>query len=669
MKKRGVKIPFTGRKSQITFFIIAGILVLLLISLIFYYRNLMIEKKEIIAPEIMPVKDYVEECISETAKDAILLLGEQGGFIEIPGEIENDPGSYIENGFYKIPFWYYETELRIPPLAREDGDYSMEEQVDSYINENIKACFQNFDVFKNKFEIEEKGKMIIKTTIGEKDIVVNLEYPLKIKTKAKDEVNYVTQYSKKIDVRLKEIYLLAKAIIDYENNHLFFEDMTINLMSMNPDIPFTDIQLHCGYLKWLLSDIEKNLKDMVYYNMQKVRADKTNYAAFIADSSVYEELSKYTMEDIYDGNYPDIPLPDDAYDYFNHFMRLNIKPTDLKVSFIYQPFYGMNLLARPSSQGILSSSLQKGPGKYLSYLCINLYHFTYDVIYPLQAAIRDDNAFNNKGYLFRFAFPVLIDHNEGNREITGHAVFQSPDTYVDYCSDLGGKTYDIRVLGTDEYGISNMELKAVNISYSCHKFICPLGATKPDQGAYRLRTMLPASCSYGYLVAEKQGYLKNELQVLDETDIDIPLKKLKTLDLDVVKHRSFGEEIAEARDIAGHEEVLIHMQSKDKPDYIIYKTYQNKELLDSSEKIELIDSDSSYDINILMVDTVDDILIGGYNAENITISYNEMAGKNKITFHVIEYLPKPFSKEEQYSMIMYLENNQEYKSALKPTFE
>ena len=645
-----------------------GILIVFLVALILYYRGLTIEKDEVVPPELAPIKNYIEDCIAQTAEEALLILGEQGGFIEIPSEIEQDSKSYIENGFYKIPFWYYERKTRIPPLTREDGSYSIEEQIGNYVKNNIENCFQNLSIFREKFEIEEMGNMIAKATIAKSDVIIELKRPLKITTKGKDEVNYITKFSKKIDVRLKDIYTIATAIMNYENNNMFFENMTINLMSMNPEIPFTNIELHCGYMKWLLSDIKKNLQDMVYYNMQKVRVDQTDYLPFAAEQSVYDELSKYTMEDILKGNYPETPLPEDAYDYFNHFMRPRMRTTDLKVNFIYQPHYGMDILARPSSNDVLSSELQKSPVKYLSYLCLNLYHFTYDVIYPLQTAIRDDTAFNN-GYIFRFAFPVLIDHNEGNRDITGHAVFQSPSTYVDYCSDLGGKEYDIRALGTDEYGLTNMELNDVNISYNCHKFICSLGTTRPDQGAYRLRTMLPLSCSYGYIVAQKEGYLKKEVQVLDNEDIDIPLMKLKELDFKVVKHKLLNNNIGTEQEIADYEEALLYIESKDQQDHISYKRYPYEDLSEESRKLSLIEADSKYDIQVMIRDPVDDILIGGYNAKNITISYSEIEGKEKMIFHVIEYSPKPLSKEEQYSMIMYLENNDDYKRLLRPTFE
>jgi len=285
------------------------------------------------------------------------------------------------------------------------------------------------------------------------------------------------------------------------------------------------------------------------------------------------------------------------------------------------------------------------------------------VIYPLQTAIRDDGAFNNRGYVFRFAFPVLIDHNEGNRDVTGHAIFESEDTYVDYCTGLAGQEYDIRALGTDKYVITNAELNDIELSYNCHKFVCPLGNTTADQGTYRLRTRLPASCSYGYLIAEKPGYLKNEVQVLDNANIDIPLKKLKGFDFEVVKHKS--NNLGEMQELADYEEAIITIQSKDQADYSIFAGYDSS---GPSGKIDLIEADSTYNFNILVTDTVDDVLIGGYNGD-ITIDYDEMQGKEKIIFHVVEYLPKPLSTEEQYALVNYLESDEGYKVQLRPGFE
>jgi len=659
------EVMLRGKKGQLSFFMIAGILILLLAGLIFYYKNVLVVRQETVNRDIAPIKTYVEACLETTAKDAITILGQQSGFIEIPREISSDSRAYISQGFYKMPLWYYETKIRIPPLTRKEGDYSIEEQMDRYIENNLQKCLDNFEIFNKKYDIAQ-SRILSKTTITDNTILLELDYPLRIEIRAGGEVSNLDKFDSRVDVRLKPMYELAESIMNYENQNMFFENMTVNLMSMSSDIPLTNVEIHCGYRRWLLSDIKNNLQDMIYYNMQNVRVDSTDYLPFMADESVYRQLSEYSMEDVYNGDTPDIPIPEDAYDYFNHFMRPKIKPTDLKVGVIYQKDYGIEVVARPSSNGILSASMQKGPTKYLAYLCLNLYHFTYDVVYPVQIAIRDDYAFNNKGYVFRFALPVLIDHNQGNRQITGHAVFNTPDTYVDYCADMGGQEYDIVALGVDEDGYTNQPLKDVNISYSCHKFVCPLGKTEAKEGTYKLKTELPLSCSYGYLVAEKEGYLKTEVQVLDDSDVDISMHRILNYNFDVVKHKVFENTIGESENLQPNEEAIIFLQNKHFPDYVIYQSYNGT--FDSQRSIGLIELElGSYEVNVMLVDNADEKLIGGYKAD-INFTLGEISNKDKITFHVVEQMPKPFSDQKQYELIMYLEQDDAYKKRLRPTF-
>ena len=76
----------------------------------------------------------------------------------------------------------------------------------------------------------------------------------------------------------------------------------------------------------------------------------------------------------------------------------------------------MYLTARPSDGVKLQSNLGHGNRDYLSFICVNAYHFTYDVTYPLLVSITDPDAFKGDGYTFRFSFPVIIDHNEGKRD-------------------------------------------------------------------------------------------------------------------------------------------------------------------------------------------------------------------------------------------------------------
>ena len=656
-----------NKKSQVTLFIIIGIVILLTAAIFYFIRESRIYvEPELIEPELMPIKNYIETCIELTAEDAIGILGLQGGYIDIPKEINDEKYAYIkidDTGFFKIPFWYYNGLSRIPSVNL------METQISDYVTKNIGECIREFIAFENEFDITEIKKLKTKTSIGENNVLVEVDYPIRIKDKGKGKVSYVREFSSEVFVKLKQAYDLGVKIMQQENKDLFFEDITIELLTMNPEIPTDGLEVTCKQKKWFLSDIKKEMQNMLYYNIPQVRVRNTNYLAFMEDESVYEELRKTTFEDINEGRYPEIEAPEDAYAYNHYLWDVKTKPQDLTVAFSYLPNYGMNIDARPSEGGILKSGVGEGPTKYLGFMCLNFYHFTYDLWYPIEVMIRDDTAFANKGFVFRFGFPVLIDHNQGRRIDFGRSLFTSivPE-YTKECTQLAGEIYDIRALGL-ESGVFGVELDNVNISYNCYRDACELGTTKADGGVYRLRTQLPSNCAHGILEAKKEGYLKGETQVLDDNYIEINMRKLKKFDFKVVQHKYFDGVIKEEEELKNYSSALISLQSHDEKNLVQYKKYPfDEEVSVEGKQVELIEDYSKYALDIILVDDVDGVAIGGYNA-NWTVSYEEMYGKDSIVFHVVEYLPKPLDENTTYTMLEFLDENKEYKQELRPEFQ
>ncbi|MAG08560.1 hypothetical protein CMO89_03740 [Candidatus Woesearchaeota archaeon] len=660
MKKRG----------QVSVFMILGLLILLGVGIGIYFRQASIEEREFVRPELVPVKDFVESYVYMLGEEGIRRIGSTGGFIEIPAEIDRNPFSHlaiIPGGGLKLPYWYYQGRNTAPPLYAKDGIGSVQEQLSSYIKNNLKAYLAGFKAFEKEFLIKELKDITVDVVIGEKDVRINIFYPLEITDKAKNEVSLVSRFNVNLPVRLKEVYELASRIMETENREAFLENITINLMSMNPDIPFTGLRFSCPQLRWYLADIKTELQDTLYYQIPRIRIKNTDYFPFLADESVYEELGGYSVEDIYNDNLPEIEPPEDAYEYFHYFKDVKSPENDFRVGFLYLQDWGMELRANPSSNGVLKSNTGKGALDYLSFLCLNIYHFTYDVEYPVEVLIRDNKAFNNEGYVFRFAFPVVIDHNRGSREYTGITLPEFPETLVGDCEDFGEDVYDIRVTGINEYG-EPAELSGVNISYNCYRFICSLGKTGPDVNVNRLRTGLPKSCGHGILIAEKNGYLKSEQQVLDDTNINIEITKLEKFNFSVLMHEYYAniDSFGEAKELEDYHIALISLQSHDRDELLQYKRYPfEPDSTKQSKTVELIDTSAKYRLDIILADERDNSFIGGYRG-NWSYSYKDLVDKKRVVFHVLEYLPTPVGQEAQFEMMKFLEDDENYKERFKP---
>ena len=78
------------KRGQVTVFVIIGLVLVVAIGLVFMYKDKIITTQEKLGEGValseseQEVQVIVENCLEETAKEAIILLGYQGLYIELP---------------------------------------------------------------------------------------------------------------------------------------------------------------------------------------------------------------------------------------------------------------------------------------------------------------------------------------------------------------------------------------------------------------------------------------------------------------------------------------------------------------------------------------------------------------------------------------------------------
>lgn len=107
------------KRGQLTVFIIIGIIILVAGALFYFVeeRTSVFNPDVIIPGEAAPVKEYLDQCIQNTAEKGLIIIGQQGGYIDIPERIQRNPSSYLSYdpfNIIKIPYWQYKSESRIP---------------------------------------------------------------------------------------------------------------------------------------------------------------------------------------------------------------------------------------------------------------------------------------------------------------------------------------------------------------------------------------------------------------------------------------------------------------------------------------------------------------------------------------------------------------------------
>ncbi len=494
------------KRGQVTIFIVLGIVILVVFGLLFFLKGKVVESSFedemnalAVPAQLEPVKEYLDVCLRDVTRDGIRLMGEQGGYIEIPEDNDFSYGGELSNSLKlgpsgEVAFWYYETSNgidveRIPTLDE------MENQLEEYINEHFKDCFYFLSSFeKEGFEFEYPESAVSEVDIGLHDIKVKVISSVYVKLK--DVNKDIDKHMVLLDSNFGEMYELAKQIMKKEDEDLFLEEKTIDMMGVYDEIPFSETEFSCEKKIWNKNDVVKDMKKIFSTNMAALRLKNPTSSAFLGENKDYFEI--------------DLVKPEYISESFNYFedwpMEVDVSPTK-----------GDILVGDPLTQEVPEIS------KFLNlFFCLNNYHFVYDVKYPVLISLLDEN-----GDGFQFATLVKIDNNKP-RQYEGEVLnFEDVNKFEkEFCEN---KAYPVSV---DVFDYDNLRpIEGASVLYKCFIASCYIGET--DENG-RLEAMFPP-CLNGMVIAQKQGYEIgfNSLSSNVENDSSVYLDKIYNLGLDV----------------------------------------------------------------------------------------------------------------------------------------
>lgn len=147
-------------------FVIIAIILVLTGSIAFYltksgYFGNYFTSAEI-KPQVDSLKDSLRECVDLTAKDALDIIGLQGGFYDEPKRAYN-----IESIF--VPYYYYEGEFLMP------SNEKVESELGKFMDQNLPKCIDS--VKPNDFEVSYKVPKS-KVKIGSNDVEFIIDMPI-----------------------------------------------------------------------------------------------------------------------------------------------------------------------------------------------------------------------------------------------------------------------------------------------------------------------------------------------------------------------------------------------------------------------------------------------------------------------------------------------------------
>ncbi|MBS3131328.1 hypothetical protein J4212_02750 [Candidatus Woesearchaeota archaeon] len=197
-----------AKKAQAAIFIILGIVILIVGSLLFYTNSLSVEDAKQDAQtanevplQLEPINGFFESCLKEAAEEAVVLAGFQGGFVE---PIAGFP--LLKASFSDIHMWKYEESKLYSPILKNLAA----NQISIYVGNKIPQCAASV---KKQFPFAEFGSNAdAVTTIGQDEVSTSILYDISIKSGG--DTFTKSQHLIKVPVRLGYIMDSAEKIID-----------------------------------------------------------------------------------------------------------------------------------------------------------------------------------------------------------------------------------------------------------------------------------------------------------------------------------------------------------------------------------------------------------------------------------------------------------------------
>lgn len=501
------------KKAQITLFIILALAILITMGMYIYLSSTSeLRKLEQKRPaltqaplQFSPIIDYVNDCLSHLEKDALIHLGEQGGYLDTssitPNPFEPTEGEGVEfapGSNVIVPYWWHlkdkntcegtcTFESKRLPLERGAGKISVAGQIDTYIEKNLDTCLQNFTSFKNKnYRFETKEKPIAETTIAREDVFVVLHYPITI-TKSDQSYHHETFYAS-IPLNLREIYDAATHITNLEAQHTYLEKNIRELidafsrLDKNSLPPVSDLKfgLDIGTI-WIKIEVEQKIQQILASYLPLLQTAGTRGHRYIKapehvkDKLLFETLYNRGMILPLEQDYPSLTIQHTYLDWWKPYIDIS---------------GCRGQICQPESMGTTFGFI----------FGIQRYNFAYDVSIPVLVEINNPTAFDGEGYTFNFALEANMRNNRPMpaefKPLRPLAQTTVPSMLCDEDKRDGGT---LQLTLTD--GRSGKNVEDAVIAYTCGTESCNLGTTKKG----RLETNLP-HCLGGVISAEKYDH-------------------------------------------------------------------------------------------------------------------------------------------------------------------
>lgn len=221
------------KRGQVTLFVILGIVIVAVVVLLLAFRKQIIPTPataENLNEIMRDIRGQITDCMKSAAEGPIDRIGLQGGYLSVPA------GSYRLWNDATVSYLCYNQPNTEVCSNRMLTRQHMEEELTSAIENELAQCVdvQGFSMGLIKtFDVVANDPMKAKVTIARENVIVDLNYPVTLKSRSSDNVVSEKKFTVSIDKPLGEFYDVAQDILEAETSAGMFDTLTYMLAKMS----------------------------------------------------------------------------------------------------------------------------------------------------------------------------------------------------------------------------------------------------------------------------------------------------------------------------------------------------------------------------------------------------------------------------------------------------
>ena len=509
------------KKAQISIFVIISIVVVFVGAFLFFNDNYNV----FYSPENQMASDlraHVDSCVKTQAEQGVFLLGFQGGYIEIPPAIENNPerrlvfssNGNIQNNTMSMPNW--DSELGGVPTRD-----SMEEELEEHISTNAQGCIEsNFDAYSSNYNLNYSFENFSnQVTINDENVEVNINFPVKFNEIRGDIDSQIeSSYVNLEDTPLGNLHSLAIEIYNLEQQTYVFEELVMDQIyssgeesSEETSMPTEGMTFSCNPQIWTKTELKETLAELNNNNFKYLYFEGTRSIEERFSANLDGELED--LQDYYEGNYIH-QLPSTKPAYQNYEVNVRMPTSRFTGSTGYFNAYPYRTFEVTPSDGEVVRPLDIDlGGTNIPIPCMQIFHHLYTLDYDLLVQLREYSD-GEEGLLFQYPQRIEIEDNAPKEKPETSITPDEPTTATDenFCAQENRNTqatFYVQDVVSQEY------LSGANVSYNCISLSCDVGETQKPTYGFVERTRPDAIpkinttigyCNGGTLEVEKEGY-------------------------------------------------------------------------------------------------------------------------------------------------------------------